>query len=80
MHTALRAIWEFVVGDDWRVAIGVALALALTAIVAGTGASAWWVMPLAVIGLLALSIRRATRQVSRSGLARPSAGYNTNPD
>jgi hypothetical protein len=62
MHTALRAIWEFVVGDDWRVAIGVALALALTAIVAGTGASAWWVMPLAVIGLLALSIRRATRQ------------------
>jgi hypothetical protein len=57
----LLAVWEFVVGDDWRTAIGVALALALTAIVAGMGISAWWVMPLAVLGLLALSIRRAAR-------------------
>jgi hypothetical protein len=52
------AVWEFVVGDDWRTAIGVALALALTALVARAGSSAWWVMPLAVIALLALSIRR----------------------
>ena len=61
----LRALalgtWEFVVGDDWRTAIGVALALALTAIVAAAGISAWWVMPLAVLGLLTLSIRRAAR-------------------
>jgi hypothetical protein len=57
----LLAVWEFVVGDDWRTAIGVALALALTALVAVAGISAWWVMPLAVLGLLALSIRRAAR-------------------
>jgi hypothetical protein len=57
----LRAVWEFVVGDDWRTAIGVALAIALTALVAAAGVSAWWVMPLAVLGLLALSIRRAAR-------------------
>jgi hypothetical protein len=57
----LLAIWEFVVGDDWRTAIGVALALALTALVAAVGISAWWVMPLAVLGLLELSIRRASR-------------------
>jgi hypothetical protein len=57
----LLAVWEFVVGDDWRTAIGVALALALTALVAAVGVSAWWVMPLAVLGLLALSIRRAAR-------------------
>jgi hypothetical protein len=57
----LLAIWGFVVGDDWRTAIGVALALALTAIVAAIGISAWWVMPPAVLGLLALSIRRAAR-------------------
>ena len=55
------AVWEFIVGDDWRTAIGVALALALTALVAALGISAWWVMPLAVLGLLALSIRRASR-------------------
>lgn len=55
------AVWEFIVGDDWRTAIGVALALALTALIAAAGVSAWWVMPLAVLALLALSIRRAAR-------------------
>ena len=60
-----RFWWEFVVGDDWRTAIGVALALALTALIAAAGVSAWWVMPLAVLGLLALSIRRAARSASR---------------
>ncbi len=62
VRTFARGVWEFVVGDDWRVAIGVALALALTALIAGAGISAWWVMPLAVVGLLAESIRRAGRR------------------
>ncbi|HZL47450.1 MAG TPA: hypothetical protein VFC30_00375 [Solirubrobacteraceae bacterium] len=61
------AVWDFIVGDDWRTAIGVALALALTALLAAVGISAWWVMPLAVVGLLALSIRRAARGASRGG-------------
>jgi hypothetical protein len=55
------AVWEFVVGDDWRTSLGVALAIAVTALLAAAGISAWWVMPLAVLGLLALSIRRAGR-------------------
>jgi hypothetical protein len=59
--------WDFVVGDDWRTALGVVLALALTALLADAGVSAWWVMPLAVLGLLALSIRRAARGLSRRG-------------
>jgi hypothetical protein len=63
----LAAVWEFIVGDDWRTAIGVALAIALTALIASAGISAWWVMPLAVLGLLALSIRRAARGASRGG-------------
>jgi hypothetical protein len=58
------AVWEFVVGDDWRTAIGVVVALGLTAILAAVGISAWWVMPLAILGLLALSIRRAARDIS----------------
>ena len=57
----LRGVWEFVVGDDWVVALGVVVGLGLTAAVAGAGASAWWVMPLSVIALLALSLRRALR-------------------
>ncbi len=57
----LLAVWEFVVGDDWHTAVGVALALALTALVAAAGISAWWVMPPAVVGLLWLSVLRTAR-------------------
>jgi hypothetical protein len=57
----LVGMWEFVVGDDWRSALGVVLALGVTAVLAEAGVAAWWVMPPAVIGLLALSIRRAVR-------------------
>jgi hypothetical protein len=63
--TALRRFgtfwWEFVVGDDWRVAAGVVVALAITAAVAATGAPAWWLLPLAVALLLYVSLRRAVR-------------------
>lgn len=54
----LAGVWEFVIGDDWRTALGLVLALSLTALLAGASISAWWVMPIAVPGLLALSIRR----------------------
>jgi len=54
----LAGVWEFVVGDDWRTAAGVVVALAATALLASVGVAAWWVMPLAVLGLLALSLRR----------------------
>lgn len=53
--------WDFVVGDDWRTAVGVVLAIAGTALIAQTGNSAWWVMPPSVLALLALSVRRAAR-------------------
>ena len=63
----LRGVWDFIVGDDWRTAIGVVVALGVTALIAQAGNSAWWVMPLAVLGLLALSIARAARGASRRG-------------
>ncbi len=63
----VAGVWEFVVGDDWRTALGVVLALALTALLAAASVSAWWVMPPAVVELLALSIRRAARESSRRG-------------
>ncbi len=61
----LTGVWEFVVGDDWLTALGVVLALALTALLAAASVAAWWVMPPAVVGLLALSIRRAARERAR---------------
>ena len=46
------AVWEFVVGDDPLTALGVVVALGATALIAGAGAPAWWVMPLAAVALL----------------------------
>ena len=53
--------WDFIVGDDWRVAVGVLLAFAVTALLATTSVPAWWVLPLAVAVVLWLSLLRAAR-------------------
>ena len=53
-------IWEFVAGDDWMTAVGVVVALGLTGLIEDSDA-AWFVMPLAVALLLAVSIRRRMR-------------------
>ena len=53
--------WDFIVGDDWRIAAGVVLALAATAALATTTIPAWWLLPLTVTGLLGFSLWRATR-------------------
>jgi hypothetical protein len=53
-------VWEFVVGDDWRTALGVVVLLGAVAALAAFGISAWWLVPPSVLMLLALSLRRAT--------------------
>ncbi len=57
-----RFWWNFVVGDDWRAAAGIAVAIAATAAVVAAGLDAWWLMPAAVAVVLALSLRRETRR------------------
>jgi hypothetical protein len=57
----LRWAYDFVVGDDWRVALGVVAALALTYAVSITSMPAWWILPAAVAILLPVSLWRATR-------------------
>ena len=57
----LRFWYDFIVGDDWRVAAGIGVALAMTALLAGGDVAAWWVMPVAVILVTWLSLRRAIR-------------------
>jgi hypothetical protein len=56
--------WDFIVGDDWRVAAGLAVALALTALFTHSGVNAWWLLPLAVALLLVGSCWRATRHAA----------------
>jgi hypothetical protein len=54
--------WSFVVGDDWRVALGIAGAIGATAVIAASGVAAWWFLPLAVAAVLGLSLLRETRR------------------
>ena len=50
---AFGAFWyDFVIGDDWRVAVGVAVALAITYVLAHHGHAATWWLILVAIGLL----------------------------
>jgi hypothetical protein len=53
--------WDFVVGDDWRAAAGIAIAIGATAALVAAGVDAWWLMPVAVATVLWLSLRRASR-------------------
>jgi hypothetical protein len=53
--------WDFVVGDDWRVALGIVVAIGLAAVIVAAGINAWWVIPAAVALLLFASLRRAAR-------------------
>jgi hypothetical protein len=64
---ALRGVWEFVVGDDWRAAAGVFVALAATAVLERSGLAAWWACPLVAIAILYLSVRRAALAKRHAG-------------
>ncbi len=63
-----RFLYEFIVGDDPVVAAGVVAIIAAIALLEHAGITSFWVMPLAVVGLLAASLRRATRDAQSGGL------------
>ena len=56
-----KFLYDFFVGDDWTVAVGVVLALAATYLLSHTTVPAWWITPVAVLILLAESVRRKAR-------------------
>jgi hypothetical protein len=60
-----RFWWDFVVGDDWRVAAGIAVTLVATRFLVDRGVDAWWLTPIAVALLLAASLWRVGRRGSR---------------
>jgi len=63
----LRFWWNFIVGDDWRVAGGLAVAFVATWVLAHHGFAAWWLLPLAVGLLLVGSVAREASETRRSG-------------
>jgi hypothetical protein len=56
-----RFWWDFVIGDDWLVAVLVAIGIGATAGLAAANVAAWWLLPLTVLLVLWLSLRRAIR-------------------
>ena len=48
--------YDFLVGDDWRLAIGVAVTVAGVFFVARHGVNAWWLLPVAVALVLTISV------------------------
>ena len=60
---AFFAFWyDFVVGDDWRVAVVVVAGLAATYGLTRAGLPAWWLLPVGVRAVLWLSVVLATRK------------------
>lgn len=62
-----RFWYDFIVGDDWQVAVGVTLAVIATFVIAHHDANLWWLLPIAVPALLGVSLHRATRRSPAAG-------------
>jgi hypothetical protein len=62
---------DFIIGDDWRIAAGLAFGLLVTWLVARAGVPAWWLLPVAVLGVLLLAVWRAVRTDERVSGALP---------
>jgi hypothetical protein len=58
--------YDFVVGDDWLLAVGVIVGLGLTALLAhATSAAAWWAAPVVVFAALVISTLLAGRKARK---------------
>jgi hypothetical protein len=55
-------LWDFVVGDDWRAAAGVALAIGAAAAIVAAGVNDWWLIPIGVAVILGESLRREAKR------------------
>jgi hypothetical protein len=67
IERAARGVWEFAVGDDWRVAFWVVVTIAATAAIAALGWPAWWLAPVATLAILRDSVRRGSQPISVEG-------------
>jgi len=74
---AFGAFWyDFVIGDDWVVAAGVVIGLAGTYGLHEAGVTAWWLLPVLLVVLLPVSLRRA---INGPLLPRRRPGQRTPP-
>ncbi len=67
IERAARGAWEFIVGEDWRVALWVAVTMAASAAITAAGWPAWWLVPAATLAILRDSVRRGARRLPADG-------------
>lgn len=60
----LRFLWDFVIGDDWRIALTVSAALVVTLVLSNNGVTSWWLLPLVVAVTLSVSVWALARDRS----------------
>lgn len=56
-----RFWYDFIVGDDWTIAVAVVVGLALSNLLVRAHIDSWWLLPVFVVAFLAASLWRATR-------------------
>lgn len=56
VRTLLRFLWDFVIGDDWRIAAAVAVTLLVMLVLSDNGAAVWWLLPVVVLLMLSVSV------------------------
>jgi hypothetical protein len=61
--TTFGKFWyDFIIGDDWRLAVGVVATIVYAYVVAHHGVNWWWSLPLAVAALLVVSVTHEMRR------------------
>ena len=56
-----RFWYGFIIGDDWTVAAAILAGLIVTAILNSRGVAAWWLVPVIVVVMVGVSLRRASQ-------------------
>jgi hypothetical protein len=59
----VRFLYDFIVGDDWTVAGAVAIGLAVSGVLNVNHIAAWWLIPVIVVLMLGVSLRRASSKL-----------------
>ena len=57
----LKFLWDFVIGDDWRIAAAVGGTLMVTLVLSNNGFTVWWLLPAVVLVILSVSVWSVAR-------------------
>ena len=62
--------WDFIVGDDFRIALTVVALLTATALLSRGGIAVWWLLPAGVLLMLATSLFSAAQRARQERSSR----------